>query len=70
MHMTNVESKRGKTALQIQFALHHVFEGDAPSHSTVKRWIADFKSGRRTSFDDAERSGQFQLQGTRMPMLS
>ena len=53
-----VESKRGKTALEIQCALHHVFEANAPSYSTVKRWIADFRSGKRTSFDDAERSGR------------
>lgn len=35
-----------------------VWKDDTPNERTIYRWISDFKSGKRSSFEDAERSGR------------
>jgi len=52
--------KRGvqesKNAQDIHNALVTVWGGSECGYSTVARWVADFRSERRTSFEDHEKS--------------
>lgn len=52
------EMKLGRNAAEIHRALSEVWLDLAPSYATVKNWLADFKSGGRTSFEDQPRTGR------------
>lgn len=47
----------GKNTVQAKQWLEKCYGDSAPSETTIKRWFADFKRGRRDT-DDAERSGR------------
>lgn len=49
---------RGKAATKIINNLVNAWGDEAPSRSTIFRWISDFKSGKRQSFKDAQRIGR------------
>ncbi|GFV56460.1 HTH_48 domain-containing protein [Trichonephila clavipes] len=46
---------KGNTPMQINDELDSVYGVSAPSFTTVKFWVAEFKRGRK-SFEDDERS--------------
>ncbi|KAF7278468.1 hypothetical protein GWI33_008372 [Rhynchophorus ferrugineus] len=50
----------GKHSVQAKQWLEKYFKDSASSETTIKRWFADFKRGRRDT-DDAERSGRPKL---------
>lgn len=52
------EQQLGKNAADIHRAPSQIWKDQAPCHATVKNWLADFKSGRRTSFEDLPRCGR------------
>ena len=45
----------GKNIVQAKQWLEKCYRDSAPSETTIKRWFADFKRGRR-DIDDAERN--------------
>ena len=47
----------GKNTVQAKQWLEKCYGNSSPSETTIKRWFADFKRGRRDT-DDAERSGR------------
>lgn len=49
--------KKGLSGQEIHTDMVNVLGEDAPSYTTVKNWIAEFKRGR-SSIDDAPRSGR------------
>lgn len=53
-----IEMKRGKRAKDIHEALIEVYSNEAPAYSTVRRWVNDFSTGKRTSFKDETRCGR------------
>jgi histone-lysine N-methyltransferase SETMAR len=55
---TYTEWKRGKNNQEIFAALTEVWQDKAPAYSTVARWTADFKSGKRESFEDMVKCGR------------
>jgi hypothetical protein len=55
---TFTEWKHGKSARVIHTALVGVWHDAAPAYSTVARWIADFRSGKRESFEDQTKCGR------------
>ena len=53
------QAKRGLTAKAIHQELVEAWGDDeAPGFSTIRMWVSDFKSGKRTSLQDAPRSGR------------
>jgi histone-lysine N-methyltransferase SETMAR len=48
---------KGKTPIEIKVELDSVYGDAAPSFTTVKTWVAEFKRGRTSIFDE-ERSGR------------
>ncbi|GFW41620.1 HTH_48 domain-containing protein [Trichonephila clavipes] len=48
---------KGNTPTQIKDEMDSVYGGFAPSFTTVKFWVAEFKCGRKSLGDD-ERSGR------------
>ena len=49
--------KKGQTSTEIIDELTNVYGDSAPSHSTIKKWAAEFKRGR-LSLDDDPREGR------------
>ena len=55
---TYTEMRRGKNAKEIYDALVEVYHNESPAYSTVRRWVGDFSTGKRTSFKDEPRCGR------------
>jgi transposase len=55
---TFTEWKRDKTPTEVHHALVEVWHDEAPGYSTVARWMSDYASERRETFEDATRSGR------------
>ena len=58
------EMKRGVPATTIHQQLVESWGESAPGKGTVCRWYTDLKTGRRTSFEDAEKEGRPRCQST------
>ena len=46
--------KKGKTPTEITDELTSVYGDSSPSHSTIKKWAAEFKRGRQSLEDDPQ----------------